>query len=488
MLIGIDIGTSGSKAILMREDGEILKSHHEEYSIDTPQPGWAEQNPEMWVEKAVICLRTVAADSPGEIKGISFSGQMHGIVMLGDDNRPLRPGIIWADSRSHDALEEIAARFPEEEFCGVVLNRPAAGFGIASLVWLKNHEPAVLDKARHFLCVKDYVRYRLTGEIGQEASDASGTCCLDVRKRDWAWDILRGLGLPDRIFPKVAASIDQAGTLTADMAESTGIPAGTPVYYGGADNGVAGIGSGVVEDGCMGVNIGTGGQVGTIASQPFFDQEFRTSTFCHSVPDRWNLFGASLAAGLSIKWYRDVFYPGQSFTVLSDLALKARPGSGGLLYLPYLTGERTPWLDPRARGMFFGLSLEHGAAEMARAVMEGVTFALEQSFSILREAGVKPTRMLSMGGGAKSSVWPQIQADMFNMPVMAASGGDACTGAAILAGVGSGVYKDVFEGVKAAVRLEGKMFEPDPAAHEVYMSRREKFKQLYLRNRELFYE
>ncbi len=487
MLIGIDIGTSGTKAILMREDGIIVKSHHEEYGIDTPQPGWAEQNPELWVEKAFVCLSQVRPDSGETVHGIAFSGQMHGIVMVDGAGTPLRPAIIWADSRSHDALEEISQRFPMETFCRTILNRPAAGFGIASLVWLKNHEPQILDKASAVLCVKDYVRYRLTGEIGQEASDASGTCCLDVQKRQWAWDILNGLGLPDRIFPAVASSIDQAGSLSKEAAARCGLAAGTPVYYGGADNGVAGIGSGVIAEGDMYVNIGTGGQCGTIAAQPYFDKEYRTSTFCHSVPDRWNLFGASLCAGLSMKWFRDVFFPGKSFADLSSLAAQAQPGSGGVMYLPYLTGERTPWLDPRARGLFFGLSLEHGQAEIARSVMEGVTYALRQSFDILVKAGVKPTSMLSTGGGAKSAVWPQIQADMFGLPVKAAQGGDACTGAAILAGVGSGIYKDVFEGVAAAVKLEGTVFEPNAKAHELYLANIDKFAQLYIRNRELFY-
>ncbi len=486
MLIGVDIGTSTTKAILMRRDGSIIKSHNEAYCIDTPRPGWAEQNPNTWVEKAIKCIRAVAEGHQYEVKGLSFSGQMHGIVLVNESGSPLRPAIIHLDARSSDALDEIYSRYSIEELCGVIFNRPAAGFGLTSLVWLKNHEPHILEKARHVLSVKDYVRSRLCGEIGQEYSDASGICCLDLRKRVWAYDIFKGLGLPESIFPPLAASTDQAGTLTATVARETGLPAGVPVFFGGADNGVAGIGSGVVEDGTMAINIGTGGQCGTTASSLLFDKEFRTSTFCHSLPDRWNLYGGSLSAGLSMKWFRDSFFPGQDFAVLSDLAAKAKPGASGVMFLPYLTGERTPWLDAKARGIFWGLSLDHGPAEMARAVMEGVSFALEQSYSILLEAGVKVTRMLSMGGGAKSSIWPQIQADIFGLPIETVSGGDACTGAAILAGVGAGIYPDVQTGVSEAVELKGKTFTPDPAASAMYREKKDLFRNLYLANKDLF--
>jgi D-xylulose kinase len=486
MLIGVDIGTSTTKAILMRRDGSIVKAHNEAYGIDTPRPGWAEQNPNTWVEKAIKCIRAVAEGHQFEVKGLSFSGQMHGIVLVNESGSPLRPAIIHLDARSSDALDEIYSRYSIEELCGVIFNRPAAGFGLTSLVWLKKHEPHILEKTRYVLSAKDYVRFKLCGEIGQEYSDASGICCLDVRNRVWAYGIFNGLGLPESILPSLAASTAQAGTLTATASRETTLPAGVPVFFGGADNGVAGIGSGVVEDGTMAINIGTGGQCGTIASSPLFDKEFRTSTFCHSLSDRWNLFGGSLSAGLSMKWFRDSFFPGQDFAILSELAAKAKPGAEGVLFLPYLTGERTPWLDPKAKGVFWGLSLHTGPAEMARAVMEGVSFALEQGYSILLEAGVKVTRMLSMGGGAKSAIWPQIQADVFGIPIETASGGDACIGAAILAGVGTGIYPDVETAVKEVVRLEGKTFTPEPSASALYREKKELFRELYLANKDLF--
>lgn len=488
MLVGVDIGTSGSKAALMRADGEILATHQEEYGISTPRPGWAEQRPEMWFEKAAACIRAVAAGREKEVKGVSFSGQMHGIALIDKGGKPVRDAIIWADSRSHAEIGEIASIVGLDKFCSVTLNRAASGYGLASLLWLENNEPEALERTAAVLCPKDYVRFRLGAEPGQEASDASGTCCLDIRKVDWAWDIFETLGLPCGIFPKLSRSFDQAGVVSAGAAVLCGLPEGTPLYFGGADNCMAGIGSGMVRDGVVGINIGTGGQVGTVAGQPYFDAEYRTSTFCHPIPERWTIYGATLAAGLSLKWFRDAFFPGQPFSLLSELAARAKPGCGGLFFLPYLAGERTPWLDAKARGMFWGLSLEHGAPEMCRAVMEGVTLALEQSFQLLKKAGVRVERLLSMGGGAKSPVWLQIQADVFDMPVETAVGGDACAGAAIAAGVGSGVYKDAFEGVAAVVKGEGRKFDPIAGNVKVYEGRKEKFKQLYLRNKELFGE
>ena len=486
MLIGVDIGTSGAKAILMREDGTILSSRREEYGISAPRPGWAEQRPEMWFEKATACLRAVAAERPGEVKGIAFSGQMHGIVLVDAGGTPVRDAIIWADARSGAEVEAITAAIGPDRLCATTLNRVAAGFGLASLVWLRNHEPHSLEQAACMLCPKDYVRFRLGGEMVQEASDASATCCMDVRRGEWAWDILDALRLPAGIFPRIGTAADLAGRLTAEAAELCGLPIGTPLYCGGADNCMAGIGAGLIGEGWLGANIGTGGQVGAVASRPVFDREFRTSTFCHPLPGRWTIFGATLAAGLALRWFRDAFFPERSFADLSELAARAEPGAGGLLFLPYLAGERTPWLDPAARGVFWGLSLRHGAAEMCRAVMEGVTFALNQSFELIVGAGVAAERVLAMGGGAASSLWPQIQADMFGLPVQVAEGGDACVGAAIVAGVGAGTYRDIPQGVVAAVRQNGRIFEPDAGNHLLYQERKEVFRDLYLSTRDLF--
>ncbi|MCC8181028.1 MAG: xylulokinase [Planctomycetes bacterium] len=486
MLIGVDIGTSGTKAALLRPDGGIVATHHEEYGISTPKPGWAEQSPEMWMEKALLCIGKVADGYAGDVKGVSFSGQMHGIVLVDTAMRPVRDAIIWADCRSGDAIREIYRVIGEERFRAITLNRVAAGYGLASLMWLKMHEPETLAKANRLLCIKDYVRSRLVGAVGQEASDASSTCLLDIKKVDWAWDIIDNIGFDRELFVPLAQSLQLAGELQPDMAKRCGLRPGTPLFYGGADTCMAGIGSGVVADGMVSINIGTGGQVGTTATAPFFDKEFRTSTFCHPIPDRWTIYGACLAAGLALKWFRDTFHPGRPFAELSTLAAQAEPGSGGVLFLPYLAGERTPWLNPNARGVFYGMSLKSGAAEMCRSVMEGVTLALDQCFTLLKKAGVQAESLLSMGGGAKSPVWLQIQADVFGQPVRAAAGGDATAGAAILAGVGAGLYRDVFEGVRIAVPHNGTVYEPNHDNQQIYEEARQKYRQLYLNNEDLF--
>ena len=486
MLLGIDIGTSGAKAVLIRPDGLIVASGREEYPIESPHPGWAEQNPELWFLQAAKAVRAVTAGHRNDVSAIALSGQMHGITLIDGAGKPVRNAVIWADARSRNEPEIIAETVGPERILDITLNRVAAGYGLASLVWLRRHEPAALDKTRWLLCPKDYVRFRFTGNPGQEASDASSTCLMDIRRIAWATDMLHELGLPTDILPPISASTDLSGNLTGEAAALCGLPAGVPVYFGGADNPMAGIGAGLAREGWMGINIGTGGQAGTVAARPVFDKEYRTSTFCHPMPGKWTIFGATLAAGLALQWFRDAFYPGHTFGELSSLAEKARPGCGGLLFLPYLAGERTPWLDARARGVFFGLSLDHGAAELCRAVMEGVVFALVQSFDLILEAGVAPERVLSMGGGAKSSLWPQIQADMLGRPVQIATGGDACVGAAIVAGAGAGTYNDIGEGVREAVKLDGAWREPDPTAHAVYMEMKERFEKLYLNNSDLF--
>ncbi len=486
MLIGVDIGTSGSKAILMRETGEILASHQEEYSITSRHSGWAEQNPDMWLEKAAACVKQVAGGAANQVKGIAFSGQMHGVVLLDRNRRPLRDAIIWADSRTGREVEEVTERIGRERFQAVTLNRLAAGFGLASLVWLRKHEPETLAAAECVLCPKDYVRGRLSGVWGQEVSDASGTCCLDVTRGDWAWDILSELEIPGRIFPKIERSTSPAGFLTAEGGKLCGLPEGVPLYYGGADSSMAGIGAGLVEEGQLGINIGTAGQVSSVLSKPRFDREFRTSTFCHPIPERWIIQGAILTAGLALKWFREGFAANRDFAELSEMAGRVPCGADGLYFLPYLTGERTPWYDPEARGIFAGITLRHGVAEFTRAVMEGVTFALAESYEVVTEAGVHGKRAVSMGGGAKSPVWLQIQADVFGLPVEPVAAGDACVGAAIVAGVGAGVYPDVFAAVREVVRKSGEVYEPREENHRLYAEKLEVFRNLYLNNRNIW--
>ncbi len=486
MLIGVDIGTSGSKAILMQENGNILATHQEDYNITARHPGWAEQDPEMWVEKAAACIKQVAGNHGNQVKGIAFSGQMHGIVLLDQNHRPIRDAIIWADSRAGREVGEVTERIGRERFQAVTLNRLAAGFGLASLVWLRKNEPENLARAVCVLCPKDYVRGRLSGVWGQELSDASATCCLDVRRGEWAWDLLAELEIPARIFPEVKRSTDPAGFLTGESGKRCGLPPGVPLYYGGADSSMAGIGAGLVEEGQLGINIGTAGQVSSVLTTPRFDREYRTSTFCHPIPDRWIIQGSTLTAGLALKWFREGFAANRDFAELSELAGRVPCGADGLYFLPYLTGERTPWYDPEARGIFAGFTLRHGPAEFARAIMEGVTFALAQSYAVVTEAGVEGKRAVSMGGGSKSPVWLQIQADVFGLPVEPVAAGDACVGAALVAGVGAGVYPDVFAAVREVVKRKGVVYEPREECRKLYAGKLEIFRDLYLNNRQIW--
>lgn len=486
VLVGIDIGTSGAKAILMKENGEILASHHTEYRIHSPQPGWAEQNPEVWVQNVGACVKTVTAGYRKKVTALSFSGQMHGITPVGADGVPVRNAILWADSRSVKEVDEIPELIGHDHFLQTTKNRIATGYGLASLLWLSRNEPGTIEKTSAIFCPKDYVRYRLGGHALQEISDASGTCCLNVEKREWAWDIFDRLGLSRTILPPLAESTEHAGSLNQFGAGLCDLPAGIPLYCGGADNAAAGIGAGLIDDSRIGINIGTGGQVGTVTAHPLFDSHYRTSTFCHPIKNKWNIYGATLAAGLAMKWFRETFCPDRSFAELDEMASHVPPGARGLLFLPYLAGERTPWLDPNARGVFFGLSLNHGLAEMYRAVMEGVTYALAQSGQILTEMGIHPQSILFTGGGSRSPLWSQMMADVFGLPTRAITAGDACIGAAIIAGAGSGIYADIAEGATAATKESGTTFKPDSARHAVYLENCKRFRDLYLAGKNLF--
>lgn len=485
MLLGIDIGTSGIKAALVHPESGVVREHREPQDILTPKPGWAEQNPEAWLKKTGQSVRAVLKDGDS-VKAVSFSGHMHGIVVLDKEGTPLRNAIIWADARSNREINEAMQLLGTDRFRARTINRLAAGFGLASLLWLKKHEPETFGRIHTVLCVKDYVRYRLCGELAQDDSDASATCCMDVEKRVWADDILTRLGMPMEIFPRLGRATDLAGHISAEGVALTGLAKGTPVYFGGGDQGVASIGAGIVRPGVLGSNIGTGGQVTTCVRTPVHDPLYRTSTFIHAIPECWTMFGAVLSAGLSLKWLQSTFFPALSFAEMDALANQAAPGCEGLLFLPHLTGERTPYFDPSARGIFWGMTLKHGAPEIIRAVMEGVGYAMRQCFEILEEAGAAPQNVIAMGGGAKSPLWMQIQADMYGIPVQASSGGDACTGAAILAGYGSGVFSSIQEGAATFVRQGGRAYEANPATHNLYMERKDVFGRIYVANAPLF--
>ncbi len=443
-LIGIDIGTSSTKTTIIDQDGKIVTWVDEEYRINSPQPGWAEQDPEIWFAAVVHTLRKAVAQSGipiDKIAGIGLAGQMHGLVCMDSSGKPLRPAIIWADHRCKAEIDALNRRIGNGQLAEWVGNPVAAGFMLPSWLWLEKNEPEIASKTRYLVLPKDYIRYRLTGTIGTEPSDASSTLLFDPHSRNWSLPLLNAIGLsPDRL-PPVYESSAIAGGLLPEIASATGLLSGTPVVYGGSDVSMQALGQGIIEPGTVSCTIGTGGQLFAPLSQPVHDPQLRLHLFCHCVPDCWHLEAAILSAGLSLRWLRDNMWAGQSYSSLVDPAVHVEAAGNGLFFLPYLVGERTPVMDPDIRASFVGLGLEHGRAHIVRAVMEGVVFALRQGLDLMSELGVSINRLIATGGATNHPLWLQLQADIFNQPVYISKTSQATGyGAAILAGIGTRLY------------------------------------------------
>jgi xylulokinase len=444
-LLGIDIGTSAAKALLINESGEVTALAGEEYQIDTPRPGWAEQDPDTWWDAAKLSICKVLRRSsvnPQRISGIGLSGQMHGTVLLGKDLRVIRPAIIWADQRTKRQCDQIYANIGRERLIRITANPVAPGFMAPTLLWIRENEPKKFEATDKVLLPADYVRFRLCGKVCTDATNASSSLLFDTRQRHWSAELLEELGLPSGVFPPVIESTAVAGRVTRQAALETGLAEGTPVVTGGGDQPIAAVGNGVIAPGNLLSTIGTGGQLFGPLDEVIVDPQLRIHTFCHVLPGKWFLMGAILSAGLCLRWFRDNF--GGSYAELDREAATIPVGSDGLLFLPYLIGERTPHMDPNARGMFFGLSLCHSRAHLIRAIMEGVVLAMRDSLEIMRKLGTEPHRLIASGGGARSALWRQIQADVYNMELTTAEVPEqAAFGAALVAGVGTGVYESV---------------------------------------------
>lgn len=467
-ILGADIGTSGTKTVLFKEDGTVVSSAKYEYPLYTLKNGYAEQDPADWREAVISTIREVVEESgvdTAEIKGIGLSGQMHGLVMLDGHNKVLRKSIIWCDQRTAAEADEITRKVGREKLVGITANPAITGFTAAKILWVRNNEPEIYEKCRHILLPKDYIRFILTGEFATEVSDASGMQLLDVPKRDWSDEILELLEIDRSLLPKVYESPDITGTVTAEIAELTGLKKGTPVVGGAGDNAAAAVGTGVVEDGKAFTTIGTSGVVFAHTSDISIDKAGRVHTFCCAVPGAWHVMGVTQSAGLSLKWFRDNFCWGEMETALvmgvdpyylTDRAVENVPiGANNLLYLPYLNGERTPHLDPNARGVFFGLSSMHNKKHLLRAVMEGVAYSLRDCAEVMREMGVNVSDMMACGGGGTSPVWRQMLADLYACPVKTTLNKEGpALGAALLAAVGAGLYKSVPEACKAVIQPE----------------------------------
>lgn len=472
-LVGLDIGTSGAKALLCDDRGSVLATAMAEYPLHTPFPLWSEQEPADWWRGAKQALaRVTAGVDAGQIGGLGLTGQMHGAVFLDAHGQVIRPALLWNDQRTAAECAEITERVGAARLIEIAGNPALTGFQAPKILWLRNHEPDNYARLAQVLLPKDYIRLLLTGARATDAADAAGTLLLDLGARDWSDEILHALNIPRDWLPRVYEGPQLTGALLPDVAAELGLPAGLPVIAGGGDNAAAAIGTGIVRTGVVSSSIGTSGVIFAHADTIALDPLGRLHTFCHSVPGQYHLMAVTLSAGGSFQWLRNtlrqVGSPNLNYDETTALAASAPPGAEGLLFLPYLTGERTPHLDPLARGAFVGLTARHGAAHMIRAVMEGVVFSLRDGLTIMRELGLPLGEVRATGGGGRSPLWRQMQADIYGAPVatLAAEEGPAY-GAALLAGVGAGVFADVNAAVERCVVVAGTT-EPDPAAQARY--------------------
>ena len=500
LLLGIDLGTSGTKTVLFDSDGRRLASHTVEYPLYQPQNGWAEQDPEDWWRAVQETVRTVLARSgarPEEIRGIGIAGQMHGLVMLDGQGQVLRKAILWCDGRTQAQCDEITDLVGREKLLAITANPALTGFTAGKILWVREHEPENYEECRHILLPKDYIRYKLTGEFATEVSDASGMNLLDVPKRQWSGEILSLLGIDRSLLGEMYESCQVTGKVTKAAAEATGLAEGTAVVGGAGDNAAAAIGTGVVEEGKAFTTLGTSGVIFAHAGQVTIDPQGRVHTFCSAVPGAWTVMSCTLSAGLSLQWFRNQFCPAERETaavlgvdpyeLMTAEAEKSPIGANRLLYLPYLMGERSPLLDSDARGVFFGLSAIHTRGDLVRAVMEGVAYSQRQCLDVFREMGVDVSDMAICGGGGRSPLWRQMLSDLYGCPVKTiASEQGPALGAAILAGVGAGVYGTVAQGCAAAVRT-GEHSAPDSAASAAYEPYYDLYRRLYPALREQFH-
>jgi xylulokinase len=504
-LLGLDIGTSGAKALLCDEHGQIVATAMAEYPLSSPFPLWSEQDPADWWRGARQALREVVARAEvgtAQIVGLGLTGQMHGAVFLDAQGDVIRPALLWNDQRTAAECAEITARVGAARLIAIAGNPALTGFQAPKILWLRNHEPDNYARVAQVLLPKDYIRLKLSGVSAADASDAAGTLLLDLRARDWSAEILDQLAIPRAWLPQVYEGPAIAGTLLPAVAAELGLPAGLPIAAGGGDNAAAAVGTGVVRAGVVSSSIGTSGVIFAHSDTIALDPLGRLHAFCHAVPGQYHLMAVSLAAGGSFRWLRDVlqisefrlqidqhqadpnlqsaiYNPQLSYDQMTAMAATVPPGAEGLIFLPYLTGERTPHLDPLASGAFVGLSVRHSAAHLIRAVMEGVVYALRDGLEIMRQLGTPISQIRATGGGGRSPLWRQMQADIYGAEVatLAAEEGPAY-GAALLAGVGTGLFASVHDAADRCVAVAG-LTQPNPADQERYEAIYAIYRELY---------
>ncbi|NWL86275.1 xylulokinase [Paenibacillus sp. 79R4] len=486
-VIGIDLGTSSVKTLLVDQQGEIRGEATASYPLIHERPGYSEQNPEEWVNGTVSGLQQLLQESgisPEDIEGVSFSGQMHGLVLLDEQNNVLRNAILWNDTRTTKECREIEQKLGDG-LLKITRNAALEGFTLPKVLWVQKHEPELFAKAARFVLPKDYLRYRMTGSVQMEISDAAGTLMLNVPEGKWSEEIIQAFHLPEGFCPPIVGSSEDTGTILPEFAKLSGLSEKTRVFGGGADNACGAVGAGIVREGDAMCSIGTSGVVLTYEEDKNKDFAGKVHFFNHAHPGAFYAMGVTLAAGYSLSWFKDSLASELSFDEMLKPVADLPPGADGLLFTPYLVGERTPHADSAIRASFIGLSGTHRREHMARAVMEGITFSLAESLELFRQAGISTRRIISIGGGAKNPVWLQMQADIFNTPVVSLKNEQGpAMGAAMMAAVGSGWFDSLKE---CADQFSGygKIYEPIPANVDTYARLFKLYQQVYSATREL---
>ena len=483
MLLGIDVGTGGTRALLIDHSGKVLASHSAEHApIHSEHIGWAEQDPEDWWRAAQLAIGYALKEAHGagydiHVEALALTGQMHGCVMLDAAGQVLRPALIWCDQRTQPQCDWLTETIGAARLIELVANPALPNFTLTKLLWVREHQPEIFARIAHVLCPKDYVRYRLTGTLAMDMQEASGTLLLDVAHRRWSTEVAAAAGIPMAWLPPLFEGPEICAHISVAGAAATGLNEGIPVAAGAGDQGAGAVGMGILAPGSVSATIGTSGVVFAATAQPTFDHLGRLHTFCHAAPGVWHVMGVTNGAGLSLRYIKETFFPGSTYDELTALAVAAPPGSDGLLWAPYLFGERTPHLDPNARAALTGLTASHARGHIVRAVLEGVAFSLNDTFTLFRELHIPVSKIRLGGGGARSPLWRQIQADVYNHPVevLEAEEGGAF-GAALLAGTGIGVWPSVEAACAATIRPPATITpQHAPAMAEAYTH----FRKLY---------
>jgi xylulokinase len=481
-VVGLDVSTTATKALLLGDDGGILATGAVEYAVASPRPLWSEQDPDLWWSGAVGAIRS-ALDSAGvdgsDVAAVGLSGQMHGLVALDAAGEVLRPAILWNDQRTARECDEIREVVGADRLIAITGNDALPGFTAPKLLWVRRHEPDVWSRIAHVLVPKDLVRHRLTGELAIDRADGAGTLLFDLAARTWSREVVEALGIDPGWLPRSYEGPEVTGSISSGAAAATGLTPGTPVVAGGGDQASAAVGVGVLDPGVLSVSLGTSGVVFAATERPLIEPAGRLHAFCHAVPDRWHLMGVMLSAAGSLRWYRDTLAPGVGFDELVEEAAAVAPGADGLLFLPYLTGERTPHPDPLARGAFVGLTVRHTRGHLTRAVLEGVALGLRDSLELMRTIDLPdPDEARLTGGGSVSPLWCRIVADVLNLPVVTMETAEgAAHGAALLAQPAAGHASSIHEAVAGSVRT-GPTIAPGPDAVG-YGAVHERYRELY---------